>query len=804
MAVSQTVLHEEVESRYLAYALSTIVSRALPDVRDGLKPVQRRIVYAMDTIGGRDTARHVKSARVVGEVIGKYHPHGDAAVYDAMVRMAQDFSLRYPLLDGQGNFGSVDGDGAAAMRYTEVKLSAIAGELLADLKAETVTFRDNYDGSLTEPAVLPAGIPNLLINGSSGIAVGMATNIPPHNLSEVCNALIHLIDNDDASTGEIMAHIKGPDFPTGGQLVAAGEELEEIYRLGKGSLKVRGEFAVETLKRGKKQLVITSIPYSVNKARLVEKIAGLILSRQLPFVSDVRDESTDKVRIVLELKDGKVDPDKVMTYLYRHTEMEINFPLNFTCLTPTGVPERLSIIEILNHFLDFRKEMVVRKLEFERANLEKRLHILRGLAKIFVDLDAAIVIIRRAQDRAEAHEGLKARFDLDDEQARAILELRLHALVRLEIGKIEEELASRDKRLRQIAAVLASGSRIWQEVRQEIVALRKAYGDERRTAVIAGVPQFAYDREDFVVHEDVFVVITRNGWLKRVKSYDPRTQLLKEGDEVLAVMAANTRETVAFFSNFGRVYVNRVYDLAVSGKGYGDPIQTLFHFEDQERLVAALTSEARGGSGEMAIAKAETEAEEELGERHGQLEFFPGLRGEEGGVQMQRKPDTPLCLVVTRRGQGFCFERSALKEPTTRNGRSLIRLRQGDEVAAVRPVAGPLLVVATARRVLVTEMEQVKVLAGAGQGVRVITPEAPGVLACFTVRPDDILLVESPKGKVSELALADLPRYNRGSKGAVIRGGIARIRVKGTVEPWEKAAQADEAAGAVTAETEEV
>jgi DNA gyrase subunit A len=632
----------------------------------------------------------------------------------------------------------------------------------------------------------------------------MATNIPPHNLGEVCNALVHLIDNDEASTGEIMAHIKGPDFPTGGHIVATADELEETYRLGKGSLKVRGEFAVETLKRGRKQLVITSIPYSVNKARLVEKIAGLILSRQLPLVSDVRDESTDTVRIVLELKDGKVDPDKVITYLYRHTDMEINFPLNFTCLTPTGVPERLSIIEILNHFLDFRKEMVVRKLEFERANLERRLHILRGLAKIFVDLDATIAIIRRAQDRNEAHEGLKARFDLDDEQARAILELRLHALVRLEIGKIEEELASRDKRLRQIAAILASGSRIWQEVRQEIVALRKTYGDERHTAVIAGIPQYAYDREDFVVHEDVLVVITRNGWLKRVKSYDPRTQLLKEGDEVLAVMAANTRETVAFFSNFGRMYVNRVYDLAVSGKGYGDPIQTLFHFEDQERLVAALTSEAREGLGATAIAREEGEAGEEPGGRYGQLEFFPELRGEQGGVEMERRFDTPLCLVVTRRGQGFCFERSALKEPTTRNGRSLIRLRQGDEVAAVRPAQGPLLVVATVRRVLVTEMDQVKVLAGAGQGVRLITPEAPGVLECFTVRPDDILLVENPKGKMSELALADLPRYNRGSKGAVIRGGIARIRVKGTVEPWEKTAQTEEAAGAVAAETEEM
>jgi len=535
MAVSQTILHEEVESRYLAYALSTI------DARDGLKPVQRRIIYAMDSIGARDTARYVKSARVVGEVIGKYHPHGDAAVYDAMVRMAQDFSLRYPLIEGQGNFGSVDGDSAAAMRYTETKLSAIAGELLADLKADTVPFASNYDGTLSEPGVLPARIPNLLINGASGIAVGMATNIPPHNLTEVCQALIHLIDNDEADTAEIMSHIKGPDFPTGGQIILAADELVEIYRRGKGGIKVRGQFEVEILKRGRKQLIITSIPYSVNKAKLVEKIAALIASRRLPMVVDVKDESTENVRIVLELKNGRADPAKVMAYLFKHTEMEINYPLNFTCLTPGAVPERLSIKEILNHYLDFRKEVVVRKLRFEQANLEKRIHILHGFSRIFVDLDAAIAIIRVARDRAEAHENLKARFDLDDEQAKAILELRLHSLVRLEISKIEEELRQREKRLRQIKAILGSGVKIWQAVRREITAIKKIYGDARRTAVIASAAEYTYDKEDFVVHEDVFVVVTRNGWLKRVKTFDVRTQLLKEGDEILGSMICTSQ-----------------------------------------------------------------------------------------------------------------------------------------------------------------------------------------------------------------------------------------------------------------------
>jgi DNA gyrase subunit A len=780
MGISRTILHEEVESRYLAYALSTIVSRALPDVRDGLKPVHRRIIYAMESIGARKAARYVKSARVVGEVIGKYHPHGDAAVYDAMVRMAQDFSLRYPLVDGQGNFGSLDGDGAAAMRYTEAKLSAIAAELLADLKAQTVAFNDNYDGSLTEPAVLPARIPNLLINGASGIAVGMATNIPPHNLSEVCDALINLIGNDDADTAEIMARIMGPDFPTGGQIMASPEELREVYRRGKGSIKIRGDFEVEALKRGRKQLVISSLPYSVNKSRLVERIASLILSKKLSMVIDVKDESAENVRIVMELKDGKVDPEKVMTYLYKHTDMEINFPLNFTCLVPPATPERLSIKEILNHFLDFRKEVLVGKLEFERVNLEKRVHILRGLMKVFVDLDAAIAIIRVAENRSEAHDNLKARFDLDDEQTKAILDLRLHALVRLEISKIEEEFTTRGKRLKQINAILASRARIWKEVRKEIAAVKKSYGDKRRTAIITTGPKLTYDKEDFAVHEDVFVVLTRNGWLKRLKSYDPRTQLLKEGDEVLAVIKANTKETVALFSNFGKVYVSRIYDLDVSGKGYGDPIQTLFHFQDEERIVAALPSEPESILDTPLILQTESDRSEA---EKGQLTFFPDLgKDSETEETPTQEPPPPLCLVATRSGVGFCFERNSLKETSTRSGRALIRLRPGDEVVAVRPVLKPLLAIATNRRVLVTPTAQVSILAGAGRGVRLIKPDPPGVLDFLLVNEDDHLLIQNQKDKEKTMAVSDLPMYNRGAKGAVIRGGIKRILVKPRAE----------------------
>ena len=778
MGVSQTILHEEVESRYLAYALSTIVSRALPDVRDGLKPVHRRIIYAMETIGARQAARHVKSARVVGEVIGKYHPHGDAAVYDAMVRMAQDFSLRYPLVDGQGNFGSLDGDSAAAMRYTEAKLTAIAGELLADLKAQTVAFRDNYDGTLTEPAVLPSRIPNLLANGSSGIAVGMATNIPPHNLSEVCDALIHLIGNEDADTAEIMARIKGPDFPTGGQIISSTKELNEIYRRGKGSIKVRGEFKVENLQRGKKQLVISSLPYSVNKSRLVERIAELILSKKLPMVNNVKDESSESVRVVLELKDGKVDPEKVKTFLFKHTDMEINFPLNFTCLTPSATPERLSIKEILNHFLDFRKEVIVGKLEFEKASLERRIHILLGFMKIFVDLDAAIAIIRVALDRQEAHDNLKARFDLDDEQAKAILDLRLHALVRMEVSKIEEELTGKQKRLKQIKSILTSRARVWKEVRKEITELKKSYGDKRLTAVIADGSELTYDKEDFVIHEDVYVVISRNGWLKRVKSYDPSTQMLKEGDEVLTVIRSNTRETVAFFSNFGKVYVSRVYDLDVSGKGYGDPIQTVFNFQDEEKIIDALAAEPEPGRVlDMSFMVQPDPGGGQV--EPGQLTFFPDLdKDAEPNKRVSQEAPPPLCLVLTRQGMGFCFERGSLKDTSSRAGRTLIRLRPDDEVVGVRPVERPLLAIATSRRILVTPMVQVNVLAGAGRGVRLIKPDPPGVRDFFTVDQDDSLIIRNKKGKEKETVVVELPIYNRGAKGAVIKGGIEDVQLK--------------------------
>ena len=437
-------LQEELEKKFLTYALSTIVSRSLPDVRDGLKPIHRRILYAMESMGMNAASKHVKSAKIIGEVLGKYHPHGDSSTYESMVRMAQDFSMRYPLVDGKGNFGSMDGDSPAAYRYTEGRLTPITAFLLSDIKKDTVDFRPNYDNTLKEPVVLPSRIPNLLINGSSGIAVGMACSFPSHNLHEVFSALISLIDDPKQTVASLMKHIKGPDFPTKGIILNSKEELRKAYETGSGAVKIRGEWKIEDLPRGKKQIILSSIPYAINKARLIEKIAEIIIAKKLAPLTDVRDESDEKVRVVLEIK-NTADPDKLMSYLFKHTDLESNFQINFTCLKPNGEPARLSLIDICQEFLKFRKQVVTRRLEFELSLLEKRLHILAAFAAVFADLDKAIKLIRSSKSRKEAHDKIQKNFKLDNEQTSAILEFPLYRLVALEMDKILEEQLEKQK-----------------------------------------------------------------------------------------------------------------------------------------------------------------------------------------------------------------------------------------------------------------------------------------------------------------------------------------------------------------------
>src|SRR5881409_3489250 len=504
--VGAVPLHEAAQSRYLNYALSVITSRALPDVRDGLKPVQRRILYTMWQQGLTADAKHRKCAKVVGDVMGSFHPHGDAALYETLVRMAQSFSLRYPLVDGSGNFGSLDGDSAAAMRYTECRLARIADEMLGEIEQATVPFRPNYDGTKTEPVVLPARLPNLLVNGTTGIAVGMATNIPPHNVAEVCTALVKLLDNEDMGNAQLCRYIKGPDFPTGGQILNSQDELKQIYKTGAGTIRLRGTWDIGPETRSTKTIYVESIPYTVNKSQLVEAIGQIAESRKLPQLIDVKDLSTEDVRIALEMKKD-ADEKMIMAYLFKHTALQINFAVNLTCLVPTenpevGRPERLDLKQILWHFLHFRLEVVTKRLEHELATLKQRIHILEGFEKVFDALDEIIKMIRKSDGKADAAEKIIGRFKLDAEQTDAILELKIYRLARLEILVIRQELEDRRKRARQINALLKDEDSRWKLVRTELEEVSKTYGDKRRTAIASDSGEAEYSADDFIVEED--------------------------------------------------------------------------------------------------------------------------------------------------------------------------------------------------------------------------------------------------------------------------------------------------------------
>ena len=522
-------LHEVAQTRYLNYALSVITSRAIPDVRDGLKPVQRRILYTMWQQGVTGDAKHRKCAKIVGDVMGNYHPHGDASIYDALVRMAQSFNLRAPLVDGSGNFGSLDGDPAAAYRYTECRLATLADQILGEIDEDTVHFRPNYDGTKQEPVVLPSAIPNMLINGAAGIAVGMATNIPPHNPEEVVSASVRLLDalveGRQLTSRELCRTIKGPDFPTGGHIVASAEELKQVYETGQGSIKVRGTWELAETGKTTKTLNITSIPYTVNKSVLVERIADVVVSRKMPMLLDVRDVSTDDVRIELELK-KEADEHKVLAYLFKHTPLQTNFAVNLTCLVPTenpevGRPERLDLQQILWHFLHFRLDVVTRRLTHELKALDKRIHILEGFEKIFDALDAILKIIRASDGKSDAAQKIMAKYQLDAEQTDAILELKLYRLARLEILVIQKELKDKRKRAKEIKELLQEeeSKGRWALVRQELVAVTEKFGKnaKRRTLIESVSDEQEFTEEDLIVAEDNVVLLTADGWVKRQK-----------------------------------------------------------------------------------------------------------------------------------------------------------------------------------------------------------------------------------------------------------------------------------------------
>jgi DNA gyrase subunit A len=754
---TNVALHEAAQSRYLNYALSVITSRALPDVRDGLKPVQRRILYTMWQQNLTADAKHRKCAKVVGDVMGSFHPHGDAALYETLVRMAQPFSLRYPLVDGSGNFGSLDGDSAAAMRYTECRLTRISDEMLSEIEQTTVAFRPNYDGTKTEPVVLPARLPNLLVNGTTGIAVGMATNVPPHNLAEVCTALAKLLDNEDLTSAQLCRYIKGPDFPTGGQILNSPDELKEIYKTGSGSIRLRGTWDIGPDTRSTKTIYVESVPYTVNKAQLVERIAEVVMSRKLPQLLDVKDLSTEDVRIAIEMKKD-ADEKMIMAYLFKHTPLQINVVVNLTCLIPTenpevGRPERLDLKQILWHFLHFRLEVVTRRLEHELAALKKRIHLLEGFEKVFDALDEIIRIIRKSDGKPDAADKIMKRFELDADQTDAILELKIYRLARLEILIIRNELDEKRRRARQIAALLKDEDSRWKLVRSELEDIQKTYGDpkidKRRTLIESDSEEPEYKADDFIVEEDNVVIVSRDGWVKRQREVkDLSTTRLREGDAVLAALAGSTRASCVFLSNFGVAYSCRIIDVPAS-TGYGEPIQKQFKLKDGEKIVAAMSLDPRA-AGQIAAKK----------------------EGAEPPVH---------AVAASSDGYALRFSLEPFVEPSTRAGRRFARPSKGAEIVGVaRLSGGETLIAATAEaRGILCKADEVNYLSGPGKGVLLIKlGKGDRVLGFIASSGDrDLLTVETSRGAEQTISTAKYEVTGRGGKGRELlqRGQFTRV-----------------------------
>jgi DNA gyrase subunit A len=767
-------LKEAAQTRYLNYSLSVITSRALPDVRDGLKPVQRRIIYTMDQQGLTFATKPRKCAKVVGDVMGNYHPHGDTAIYDALVRMAQTFAFRMPLVDGSGNFGSIDGDNAAAMRYTECRLAAIASEMIDDLSTVTVPFKPNYDGSRQEPVVLPSRLPNLLLNGATGIAVGMATNIPPHNLGEICRALLKLLKDPEIKDYQLVANdaIQGPDFPTGGQIVNTKDELREIYRTGQGTVKVRGTTKTGAATKGGKLLHIISIPYGVNKSQLVERIAEIIVQGKMPLITDVRDVSTEDIRIDLLLRED-ADIAKVLAYLHKNTPLQTNFNVNMTCLVPTenpeiGSPDRLGLKEILWHFLHFRLSVVTARLENELAALERRIHILEGFAIVFDALDEIIRIIRASDGKADAAQKIMKRFPkekggLDDEQTDAILELKLYRLAKLEINIVQDELQQKRNRAKQIRKLLnektddsnTNSSGRWGIVREEVEGLISTYAKSkeglRRTEITTVEDEPEFSAEDFIVAEDCNVLLSTDGWVKRQRQIaDPSKSRMREGDEVLTCLFASTRATIGFFSSFGVCYTSRAIDIPPS-TGYGEPIQKLFKMKDGERIVAAISFDDR-----------------EIGniaENEKHPEYSPEIHG----------------LAATTNGFAMRFGLQSFAEVSTRSGRRFARVAPGHGVVNVFAITGHETVLAATSecRALICPAEEINYLSGAGKGVTLIKLSKTDRLLGFkpSASDRDLMVVETNRGARKTISTAKYRVTGRGGRGVEIQknGKLSRV-----------------------------
>jgi DNA gyrase subunit A len=775
-------IEDEMKKSYIDYAMSVIIGRALPDVRDGLKPVHRRVLYAMNELNNDWDKPYKKSARIVGDVIGKYHPHGDMAVYDAIVRMAQGFSLRYPLIDGQGNFGSIDGDPPAAMRYTEIRMAKLTSELLADIDKETVDFVSNYDESLVEPSVLPSKFPNLIVNGSSGIAVGMATNIPPHNLVETINALIALIENPDIPFEELLTHIPGPDFPTAG-FIYGKEGIRTAYETGKGIIQLRAKALIERDRKGEREsIVVTELPYQINKAKLIEKIAELIQDKEIEGISNIRDESDrEGMRVVIELKRNEV-PEVILNQLYKHTQMQTSFGIILLAIHQNQ-PKLLSLKEMLHLFVQHRQEVVTRRSRFELKKAEARAHILEGLKKAIDQIDAIIATIKASKAPKEAKERLMERFAFSDEQAQAILEMRLQRLTNLERRKIVEEYEETIKLINRLKALLASERLMLNLIKEELLSIRDSFGDERKTEIVETAPELKV--EDLIAEEDMVVTITHTGYIKRNPISLYRSQHrggkgkmginVKEEDFVEDLFIASTHDYILFFTDAGRIHWKKVHEVPQAGRlTRGKAIVNLLNLSPEEKVTAILSLK------DFAQEKFITFMSKKGVIKKTALEAYSNPRSggiiaislDEGDELISTKlTDGKQHLFIgTKWGKAIHFPEAQIREiGRTARGMRGIRLSKSDEVVAMEAVAPHTQILTVTengygKRSLASEY---RVQNRGGSGIFTVkrTQKTGDVVNIKTVTDEDELMVISNKGKIIRLKVGDIPTQGRSTQG---------------------------------------
>jgi DNA gyrase subunit A len=774
-------IEDEMRRSYLDYAMSVIIGRALPDIRDGFKPVHRRVLFAMHELGNTHDKPYKKSARVVGDVIGKFHPHGESAVYDTIVRMAQDFSLRYPLVDGQGNFGSVDGDPAAAMRYTEVRMSKLAHEMLADIEKNTVDFGPNYDGSLSEPLVLPSRFPNLLVNGSSGIAVGMATNIPPHNLTEVCDAVVATIQNPEITVDELMEHVPGPDFPTAG-FICGRTGIRQAYKTGRGILQMRARAGVEEGRKEKTRIVITEIPYQVNKARLIEQIAGLVTEKRIEGIADIRDESDrDGIRVVLDLKRGEI-ADVILNNLYKYTQMQETFGIIFLAIV-RNQPRILNLRELIDHFIEHRRDVIIRRTQFELTKAEERAHLLEGLKIALDNLDAIIALIRAAKTPLEAKEGMRLRFKLSDLQAQAILDLRLQKLTSLERQKVLDEYAEVLKQIAKFREILGNERLVLELIVEEMREIKKSFSDPRRTQILDQAEEISV--EELIPEEEMVVTLTHTGYVKRSPLAVYRSQhrggkgrtgmTMRDEDFVEHLFVASTHDYFLIFTNKGRVHWLKVHEIpqvgaAAKGKalvnfigmGEGEKMAALIatrDFPDDKYVVLATT---RGTVKKTALSAF----------AHPRSGGIIALSIDEGDSLLDAKVTDGKAdlFLASNQGKAIRFSESEVR-PMGRGAYGVrgMQMRQDDFLVEMDAISGKGHILTVTERGLGkrTSVEEYRVQGRGGMGIINIrtTDKGGNVIGVCEVQDDDQIMVVTQFGMVIRMAVSGISVHGRDTQG---------------------------------------